>query len=219
MKRYLNYTLFIVVVFFSSTTFSQNKVFEPKASFSVDVGIPAQGKNEAFGRVMNGLFNGGLAYQYNVVNGFTLGVGAKYSFFILNSFAFNNALSGGYHIPSAFGKLAYEKFITERFSITPSIRMGYSMIVSANDSCRVKNNAPYTEGSFFIEPQVELLLLTDKNSADGFSFVLGYNFLMSEFGPNQLCINNVPNLLEEDYAGITRFLSIGFGYRYYLGRN
>jgi hypothetical protein len=219
VKKYLKHTLLVLLILLGTSANSQNKVFEPTGSFSVDVGIPAQGKNDAFGRVMNGLFNGGLTYQYNIIKGFTLGVGAKYSFFLLNSFAFNNSLTGGYHIPSVFGKLGYEKFITERFSITPSLRMGYSMIVSSNDSCKVNNGGSYTEGAFFIEPQVELLLLTDKNAAGGFSFILGYNFLLNEFSYDQLCLNNIPNLLEEDYEGITRFLSIGFGYRYYMGRN
>ena len=219
MKPFIKHTLFVLFMVIGCHANSQNKVFEPTGSFAVDVGIPAQGKNEGFGRVMNGLFNGGVTYQYNIVKGFTIGFGAKYSFFLLNSFAFNNTLTGGYHIPSAFGKLGYEKFITERFSISPGLRMGYSMIVSANDSCNVNLGGPYTDDAFFIEPQVELLLLTDKNSSDGFSFVLGYNMVMNEFKPEQLALENVPNLLDESFVGITRFLSIGFGYRYYMGRN
>ena len=204
----------------SESLAQSNKVFEPEGSWSIDVGIPAQGRNESFGRVMNGLFNGGGNFQYNIFKGITLGVGVKYSFFIINTFALNNAdWRGGLHMPSAYGKVGYEKFISERFSINVSTRLGYTMMVSANDSCKVAMGGPYTEGVFFAEPQVEALFTTEKESPHGFSLVLGYVFNMSEFGPKYLCMDDIPNLFEEDYVGITRFLSIGFGYRYYMGRN
>ena len=210
----------IVLLFIGvNDLYSQEKTFQPTGSFSIDLGIPAKGKNVSFGNVMNGLFNGGLTYQYNVFGGLSLGVGAKYSFFIINPFALNNAnWGGGLHAPSVFGKLSYERFITERFSLNVGMRTGYTMMVSSNDSCKAVKGGPYTESTFFIEPQIELLLLTGKNSSDGFSFVLGYDFIFSEFGPDYLCIENIPNSVSEHYEGITRFLSIGFGYRYYMGR-
>ena len=202
-----------------SAVHSQTKVFEPKGSLSIDVGIPAQGKNEAFGRVMNGLFNGGINYQYNVYKGLTLGLGVKTSFFVINPFALNNAeWGGGLHAPGVYGKIGYEKFITERFSFNASVRMGYSVMVSYNDTCKAKLDGPFTEGTFFIEPQVELLFLTDKGSAGGFSMVIGYNGISSNFGPRYLCMDDIPNLFEEDFSGNTRFLSFGFGYRHYFGR-
>lgn len=221
MKKYIVHTLLLLIGFWSYNALSQsNKVFEPKGSLSIDVGIPAQGKNESFGRVMNGLFNGGINYQYNVYKGLTIGLGTKYSFFIINTFALNNAnWRGGLHMPSVYGKIGYEKFITERFSVNTSARLGYTMMVSTNDSCQVNLGGPYTEGAFFVEPQVELLFTTEKESPHGFSMVLGYVFNMSHFGPEYLCMETIPNLFEEDYVGITRFLSIGFGYRYYMGRN
>ncbi|MBD3636781.1 MAG: hypothetical protein HUJ25_05510 [Crocinitomicaceae bacterium] len=209
-------SLFIVPL---SVSGQQNKMFEPTGSLSIDIGIPAQGKNESFGRVMNGLFNGGINYQYNVFKGLTIGVGVKYSYFIINTFALDNAnWRGGLHMPSVYGKIGYERFITERFSINGSVRLGYTEMISTNDSCKVINGGPHLEGSFFMEPQVELLFTTDKESPSGFSLMIGYVINSSEFGPRYLCMESIPNLFEEDYVGITRFLSIGFGYRYYLGR-
>jgi hypothetical protein len=221
MSSLFKYLVFIFIFNFGLNGFAQsNKVFEPTGSLSFDLGIPAQGRNVSFGRVMNGLFNGGFNYQYNVFKGLTVGVGLKYSFFIINSFALNNAnWRGGLHMPSVYGKLGYERFITERFSINTSVRMGYTMNISANDSCDASAGNAYTEGSFFVEPQIEMLFTTEKESPSAFSLVLGYVFNMSEFGPRYLCMSSIPNLFAEDYVGITRFLSIGFGYRYYMGRN
>ena len=216
MKKTLSLLLFLLSI---QLTLGQSKVYEPEGSWSIDVGIPAQGQNESFGRVMNGLFNGGFNYQYNVYNGLSIGAGAKYSFFVINPFALNNAeWGGGLHAPALSGKVGFEKFITERFSVNASVRLGYAMMISSNDSCKAKLNGPFTEGTFFMEPQIELLFLTDKAAATGFSLVVGYNFLFTEFGPRYLCLDKIPNLFEEDYQGITRFISFGFGYRYYMGR-
>ena len=134
-----NHILFLLV-FFSILTVNAQNVFEPKGSFAVDVGIPAKGKNSSFGRVFEGLFNGGMTYQYNVFAGITIGAGLKYSFFTLNPFALNNVQwNGVLHIPAAYMKVGYEKFTTERISMSASVRFGYSAIVSihGNDSCGV----------------------------------------------------------------------------------
>ena len=170
---------------------------------------------------MEGLFNGGVTYQYNVFGGLTLGGGLKYSFFTLNPFALNNVQwNGVLHIPAAYVKVGYEKFTTERISFNGSVRVGYSGIFSVhgNDSCAVGTKKNLVEPALFVEPQFELVLLTDKNSSDGFSLVLGYDFYFNEFGPRYLCMEKFPGLYPEDYQGITRFFSFGFGYRYYMGR-
>ncbi len=211
--------LIICLVFATSSGISQTKTFDPTGALSIDLGIPAQGKNYAFGHVMEGLFNGGVGYQYNVYQGLTLGVGMKYSFFLINSFAINNAdWGGGLHLPAVSFKLGYEKFTTERISLNASVRMGYSFMISANDSCRTSLGGPYVQQTMFVEPQLEVVLLTDKSSSDGFSMVLGYNMYFQDFGPEFLCMDKFPGLEPEDSEGITRFLSIGFGYRYYMGR-
>lgn len=212
--------IFLVLVFFINQAISQN-YYEPKLSFGADVGIPARSHNGSFQRVMEGLFNGGVVLQYNIFGGITAGVGVKYSYFTISPFALNNVnWSGGFHMPSAHFKIGYERFTTERISFNISARMGYSVLFAhhGNDSVAVGVERNPVESCFFIEPQVEITLLTEKSSSDGFSLVLGYPFYFNEFGPRYLGMDKFPNLIEEDYAGITRFFSFGFGYRYYFGR-
>jgi len=213
--------LLFLIIFFAWNDAKAQTYYEPEGSFSIDLGIPAKGKNQSFGRVMEGLFNGGMTYQYNLFKGITLGGGLKYSFFVLNPFALNNVpWNGALHIPAAYLKLGYEKFTTERISFSGSVRMGYSAIIAVhgNDSCEVGMDRQLTEGAFFVEPQFELALLTEKTGSDAFSLFLGYSFYLNEFGPRYLCMESFPGLIEEDYQGITRFFSFGFGYRYYMGR-
>ena len=219
----MKYNIGLILICFSLLsgleTKAQEQTYEPKLSFGVDVGIPTLGRNKAFKQVMEGLFNGGLTLQYNVFKGATIGIGAKYSYFNLNTYLFNNAnWKGGIHMPAPYVRLSYEKFTTERISLSAGVKIGYAAMISANDSCKVKMGKPYTVGALFFEPQVEVLMLTGKNSSDGFSFVMGYNFYLRDFTTDFLCIDNIPNLKSDSYQGITRFLSIGFAYRYYFGR-
>jgi hypothetical protein len=204
----------------SQVSFTQD-YFEPKGSFSVDLGIPGKGHNSSFSRVLEGLFNGGFTLQYNVVGGLTAGVGLKYSFFTVNPFALNNVpWGGGLHIPAGYAKIGYERFTTERISFNASVRFGYSAIYSVhgNDSCAAGMEKNLLEPAFFVEPQFEIVLLTDKVSPDGFSVIISYPFYFNEFGPRYLCLEQFPGLIQADYEGITRFFSFGFGYRRYMGR-
>ncbi len=211
--------LFICSFFFVSNTHSQTSTFSPTGSFSLDLGVPAKPQNPAFEHTMEGLLNAGFDFRYNAFKGLTVGLGLKYTFFTLNSFAFSNtAISGGMQSPGAYAFLGYEKFTTERISFTGSIRGGYSFLMNFNDSCKVNHGGQHISESLFVEPQVEMVMLTDKVSEHGFSMVLGYSFYFHEFSNEDLCMKDISTLFEEDYQGITRYFSIGFGYRYYMGR-
>jgi len=219
LKQNPKILILFIVLLFSFVSHSQTKTFSPKGSFSVDIGVPAKPHNKAFERTMEGLLNGGIDYRYNAFKGLTIGAGLKYSLFTLNSFAFTNtAISGGYQMPGAYLIVGYEKFTTERVSFTGSIRGGYSFLMSFNDSCSVKPNASHISETFFLEPQVEVTMFTEKASEHAFSFVIGYDFYFHEFKSEDVCMSEIGTLLPESYDGITRYLSIGFGYRYYMGR-
>ncbi|NOQ72043.1 MAG: hypothetical protein GQ574_08585 [Crocinitomix sp.] len=218
-KSSLIFCLFICSFFFVFTAQGQSSTFSPTGSFSLDLGVPAKPQNPAFEHTMEGLLNAGLDYRYNVYRGLTVGLGLKYTFFTLNSFAFSNtAISGGMQSPGAYAVVGYEKFTTERISFTGSLRGGYSLLMNFNDSCRVKLGGQHISESFFVEPQIEMAMLTDKVSEHAFSMIIGYSFYFHNFSNEDLCMNNISSLFPEDYEGVTRYLSIGFGYRYYMGR-
>ena len=218
-NSYLNSAFLVLIILFGSAVArAQGFSYEPKGSFSVDIGIPTKEKNVSFNRVLEGLFNGGVAYQYNISKGFTIGLGAKYSFFINDRFALDNSVGrGGLHIPSVFLKMGYEKFATDRFSYSFSIRGGYSSLISVNDSSKTALGKPFSENTFFTEPQLELLMTTEKNNPNAFSLMLGYAIYFVEYRPEYLSRNKFKTLNTEDSEGVTRFFSFGFGYRYYFG--
>lgn len=220
MKLLLNYNkiVFLSLLFVQCViSNAQGSSYQPKASFTVDIGIPTKEKNFAFNTVLEGLFNGGVGYQYNIYKGLTVGAGAKYSFFINDRFALGSSVGkGGLHIPSVFFKVGYEKFTTDRFSYTVSARGGYANLISINDSSKVNLGKAFSESSFFIEPQLELLMTTEKNSPNAFSLMLGYAIYFVEYRPEYLSRTYFKNLAIEDSHGFTRFFSFGFGYRYYF---
>ncbi len=219
MKHKLYSCLALLLIAYSDVNWAQSSTFSPKGSFSLDLGVPAKPHNMAFERTMEGLLNAGVDFRYNIYKGLTIGAGLKYSLFSLNSFAFNNnSISGGYQMPGAYVVLGYEKFTTDRVSFTGSIRGGYSYMMSFNDSCRAVLGGQAITQSYFVEPQVEMVMLTVKTAEHGFSMVLGYAIYFHEFGKADLCMSEVSTLTQEDYVGLTRFFSIGFGYRYYMGR-
>ncbi|MGV6860453.1 MAG: hypothetical protein ACWA41_01710 [Putridiphycobacter sp.] len=215
MTKYLAIKLIFIFLLISPST--QAQFLSPKGSLTVDIAIPTAERNIAFSNVLEGLFNGGIGYQYNVYKGLTVGAGAKYSFFVNNRFALNKTVGkGGLHIPAIYGKVGYEKFTTDRFSFNFGLRFGYSDMISINDSTKINLGKPYFEQAFFIEPQLELLLTTEKNDPNGFSLMLGYNFYFSEYSTDFLAREQFIGFLPEWSNGYTRFFSLGFGYRYYF---
>ena len=204
----------------ANNLYAQGLSYQPEGSFTLDIGIPTGEKNVAFSSILEGLFNGGVGYQYNVFKGLTVGAGGKYSFFTNNRFALKQSVGkGGLHIPSAYLKVGYEKFTTDRFSFNFSLRGGYSRLISVNDSSSVKLGGAFSESTFFIEPQVELLLTSDKNDPNAFSLVFGYSIYFVEYRPEYLSREYFSGFLPEYSKGLTRFFSLGFGYRYYFGLN
>lgn len=216
--NYIFISLALSMLCLSKVSFSQNMNIQPKGSLTVDIGIPTNQANMAFDNLLEGLFNGGIGYQHNIYEGLTIGGGLKYSFFINDRFALNQTAGpGAMHIPAIFAKVGYEKFTTDRFSFNFGVRGGYSSMIMVNDSNTVNLGGPYIKESFFVEPQLELLLTSSKGEPDGFSLVLGYAFYFSEFNSKFISRNKFVGLEPEDSNGLTRFFSLGFGYRHYFG--
>lgn len=217
MDKFFKILLFAVVIQSTNLT-AQNLL--TKGSIFVDVTIPTNEKNRAFSRTMEGLLNGAVGYQYNVYKGLTVGIGAKYSYFTSNRVEFNGTIGGGgTHIPAGFLKIGFEKYTTDRVSLYAGVKAGYSNIMVYNDSCEVKLGGPFQRGAIFFEPQLEVNILTELGSPSAFNMILSYAWHLQEFTPDFLCRTSFPGFIPELSVGYMRYLSIGFGYKYYFGKN
>ena len=189
----------------------------PKSSLYVETTIPANERNRAFENTMEGLFHGGIGYQRPVWQGLTVGAGVNYSFFKINQFSLSKKIgTGGMHIPGVHVKVGYEKFTTDRVSLYGGIRGGVSSIYVFNDSCEANLGGPFQTYVPFTELLVELNVLTEVASQDAFNINLGYSFYFKEYNAEFLCRQNLSGLPQEYSDGIIRFLSFGFGYKYYF---
>ncbi len=193
--------------------------FDPTGSLYVETTIPTNEKNLAFASTMEGLFHGGVGYQYAIWNGLTIGGGVNYSFFKINQFSLNQTIGrGGMHIPGLHLKVGIEKFTTDRVSFYAGVRGGISSIMVVNDSCEVKLGGPFQVFSPFIQGQFEINVLTDQTSSDAFNINLGYSIYFREYDETYLCRENLTGLIPESTEGLIRFFNFGFGYKYYFGR-
>ncbi len=213
------FKIFIFILSISSMN-AFGQLFDFKGSLFAEVTIPTNERNIAFNRSMEGLFHGGVGYQYNVFNGLTVGLGGSYSYFVMNRVEFNSTIGeGGTHIPAGYLKLGYEKFTTDRVSLYGGIKVGYSAIIIESDSCSIKLNEPFQQASFYLSPQVEISVLTELNSPSAFSMILGYSWFFYEYNASSICWSTFPGYLTEHSEGYLRFLNFGFGYRHYFGKN
>ncbi|MFK8044174.1 MAG: hypothetical protein AB8B72_01665 [Crocinitomicaceae bacterium] len=213
------YKIFLVIFVLTSVELTA-QVVNLKGSFFVDVTIPTNERNKAFNQTMEGLFNGAVGYQHNVFKGLTLGVGAKYSYFVSDRVAFSGAIgTGGTHIPGGFVKIGYEKYTTDRVSLYGGIKTGYANVMVVNDSCQALLGGPFQKGSLFIEPQLEINILTELRSASAFNMIVSYAINFQEFTPDYLCRSDIPGLVDSFGEGYIRYLSIGFGFKHYFGKN
>jgi hypothetical protein len=197
---------------------AQVNTFQPKGSFTLNIGIPTSERNVAFRIIMEGLLKGGLGYQYNIYKGLTIGGGAKYSFFINNQFALNKTAGrGSLHIPALYLKVAYEKFTSDRFLFNFGVNFGYANFLAVNDSTKSVLGKAYQESSFFIQPELEFLMNTKKNSPNGFSLIFGYDYYFTNYGPRFLARKDFADLPQKDSAGLISFFNFALGYRYFFG--
>lgn len=216
-KRLLT-LLILLFLFVFNNSYSQVNSFQPKGSFTTNIGIPTNEKNEAFNAVMEGLFKGGIGYQYNVYKGLTVGGGARYSFFINNQFALNKTAGKGcIHVPAIYFKLGYERFLSDRFSFNIGMNAGYADFLAISDSTKVTLGKAYQESAFFIQPEVELLMTTKNNSPNAFSLMLGYDYYFTQFNSDFLGRENFDGLPLEASTGLISFFNFAIGYRYYFG--
>ena len=89
--------------------------------------------------------------------------------------------------------------------------------MAVNDSVTLNFGKAYQESTYYIQPEMELLMTTKNNSPNAFSLMLGYDYYFTSFTPSFLGRNSFQGLAPEASVGLISFFSFGIGYRYYFG--
>lgn len=208
--RTIKFLLPITFIFFTFQWGKAQKILQPKGSLRTDLMLPLTTSNLTYKRFLDGLVDFSFGYQHNVFKGMYLGGGAHYYYAQIDPFALNSDVKGGLHYTGAYGKLGYEKFLSEKFAIDFGVKGGYTYLFSVNDSCATSYQSHFP----FIQTQLSLTLMASEKS--GFSLSIAYNHYFDNFRPEYVCFDSFSGYTPSNYAGISQTLSIGFSYVYYF---
>lgn len=210
MKKLLTY----FGIIFTLSVYAQD--IELKHTFNVEIGLPNGMTNKPFANIMQGLVNVNPYYQYTLANGIAFGGGVRYAYFGVNQFRVPQKTLGGMHSFGVFGKVAHEKFYTDRFSGDFGVKVGYTENYFNTDRNKNLGQNPYKVTSVLIEPTAELSLLADEQVS--YSLVISYAFQGFSFKSNMIGLETFGGYDPSQFEKVTSYLTIGFGFTYYFKR-
>jgi hypothetical protein len=196
--------------------------YEPDNSLRVEFGLPAPlevATNRAFKDLLHGLVNVSVGLQHNIKNNATFGIGAKYVLFNVNEFRNNFNLSGTIHLIGAYGRAGYERF-WGNLGVDMGLKVGYMNHLSMTNFCEEELGRPKRSEGVFFEPNFSMSLIVGENENSAFNlFNIAYAFHSFRFTPDMVCVENFPGIESSALNTRTSYLTFGFGYTYFFGRN
>lgn len=211
MRKSLTIIFLLAVMF---PTWSQ-KVFTPKYTWNVELGLPIEASNVAFRDYMQGLVSVTTYQQYSFPFHLNIGAGVKYSYFTADQFSIQADVSGGIHSAGAFLKVGYDKFHGERFATDFGVKVGYAEHFFATNLNKASGLGTPYRGSSYVEPTLGLILTADERNS--YRFNIGYTIFGFNFQPVDLGLETNGAFPENKLANITQYLFVGFGYTFYFG--
>ena len=190
------------------------QAIDPDDSFTFELSLPNAMGNKPFQLIMQGLVHANLHYQYALSSGLYAGAGVHYSYFAINEFRVPTKVYGGIHSGAAFLKMGHEKFWSERFGTDIGLRVGAVRSYVVSDQLTAQGITAKEVNSFYIEPNVSLILSSDVNQS--FRLSIGLPIYGYSFKPQLIGLESDFGYGPEEYLKNSTFLSVGFGYTYYL---
>ena len=187
---------------------------EPDDSFTFEIGLPNAFVNKPFKEMMQGLISVSPYYQYALSNGVAFGIGAHYTYFAVNEFSVPSAIYGGMHCFGGFLKFGHEKFWGERFGTDFGIKAGYMHTMIKTDALFEQGTRLNVLPSLYIEPNVGLVLSSDKSNS--YRLSIGYPFFGFGFSPGEIGVEGDAGYDTDQYKRPSSFLIVGFGYTHYF---
>jgi len=205
---------FLFLFLFTGSIQLNAQEIDPDDSFTIDLCLPNAMGNLPFQNIMQGLVHASTHYQYAFKSGYYVGAGIHYSYFAINEFRVTPKVYGGIHSCAAFLKTGHEKFWSERFGTDIGLRAGWVRSFVVSDALSTKDQSPTIKEGFYIEPNLSLILSSDVNQS--FRLTIGYPFYGVAFSPQLIGIEGNMGYDMSEFTKNSSFLSIGFGYTYYL---
>jgi hypothetical protein len=205
---------FLSLFFLSASIQYKAQEITPDDSFTFDLCLPNAMGNQAYRNIMQGLVHASMHYQYAFKSGYYIGLGSHYSYFAINEFRVTPKIYGGIHSAAAFLKTGHEKFWSERFGTDIGLRAGWVRSYILSDALEELQQSPQIREGLYLEPNVSLILTADVNQS--FRLTIGYPLYAYPFSPQLIGIEGNMGYDPIEFVKKSTFLSIGFGYTYYL---
>jgi hypothetical protein len=205
---------FLFLFLFTGSIQLNAQEIDPDDSFTIDLCLPNAMGNLPYQKIMQGLVHASTHYQYALKSGLYFGAGAHYSYFAINEFRVTPKVYGGIHAAAVFLKTGHEKFWSERFGTDIGLRAGWVRTYVVSDALALQELSPTIKEGFYVEPNVSLILSSDVNQS--FRLTIGFPIYGVAFSPQLIGIEGNMGYNPEEFTKNSSFLSIGFGYTYYL---
>lgn len=208
--------LLVILLLSGSVGFTFGQKVDPKGTFNVELTLPGAVMNKPFKNIMQGLMNCSVYYQYSLPFHLNFGGGARYSVFTINEFKVPSPVDGNLQIASAFLKVGWDKFHNERFATDFGFKFGYSEGFFFTDVNKSEGTNPRRFNATNMEATLGLILTADERNS--YRLVLGYGGYGYGFDPKVLGLKSDETYTSEDYAKLTQYFFVGFGYTFYFGQ-
>jgi|APGre2960657468_1045069.scaffolds.fasta_scaffold23441_3 hypothetical protein len=187
----------------------------PRHSISLELGLPVAIRNKNFNGYMQGIVNISPYYHYSFKNRLTTGLGVNYNYFWINHVLTNDTKNlGGIQALGAFVRIGYEKFYSDRYGIDLNVKIGQSTLIFDSDNNRKLSKLP-TMNIFVVEPSICFVVTADDQSS--YRWVVSYTAQKYNFDPTLLgFVKDVSTANSSPATSFTQFLTVGFGYTYYI---
>ena len=197
-------------MFFSMSSFSQEKDPGKHAVIMANFKLPKTLGNKSFKGLMSGLATVDLIYQYNLANGIGFGTGFSYSYYELNGSAFQGSVVGQMEGYNPFLKISQRKEINENTFVELSINAGYNFLSTSSNQC----SGIFKQEAFNLTPQLGFYMVSSEFLS--FGIVVSYNYFDAEFSPANICMTSFPGIDPANSVGNSHVFSVGFGFSTYL---
>jgi hypothetical protein len=204
-------TVILLALFFGEGEVCAQDKKKVPTSFKMDFKLPNTMSNRAFDQVVDGISDVNISYQFPLYKNLTLGFGMKHAFYKIDDLAITELTNGKANTFAPFARLTYEKWVSERIFFDVGVNGGYSFMFYESETCE----SPHKISAPHIEPHAGIYMMSNENL--GFGIIVAYNFILADFTPEYLCLDDFSGFSEADTKGISQTLSFGFGFTSIIG--
>jgi len=174
--------------------------------------LPTTIANHSFKTLMSGVSDVGFSFNVPVSKSMHLGIVLQHSYLTFNDLAIPERTNASMQIAGTGLVVGYTVSTSEKFSIEFAVNGGYSYMLTSSETClQSTGNKMHKKSGVSIKPDLTLFIRSSEYLS--FGIVFSYQFLLSEFGPSNLCLSDFDGSFATDYIGPSHLFSIGFGFK------